>query len=356
MKQRNYVKTAALVLAVVMLLGLTACGGGSGSQVQHSDLVGKWASEEMTLYFKADLPEYVLVSFDNSDMYYGYSYTVEDNVLKVEIESMESVLEVTVESDRLVSGNLVFTKLPDDSGSQPQGGGQQAYQPPVNEPVTPAEPVQTAPPATDPPAVSTDLSGWYGVWDSGNWLLEINPDYALAYNIDNAEDEFDESVCISDIWDCDYVMDGNTMKMDCYDMAGNLMESLALTLEGGYLCNNGDPVFLKHTNNTGISDNMEGTWYAMPNAYFKFESGWDNASGDIITFYGDGTCLIQWSEGSSETHDGYYQMTTKFENPAIRMVLDGLERGTYEYEFISNDLLMIYTDNERCYGYLLYRK
>ena len=117
MKQRNYVKTAALVLAVVMLLGLTACGGGSGSQVQHSDLVGKWASEEMSLLFKADLPDYVMVSFDNSDMYYGYSYTVEDNVLKVEIESMESVLEVTVESDRLVSGNLVFTKLPDDSGS-----------------------------------------------------------------------------------------------------------------------------------------------------------------------------------------------------------------------------------------------
>lgn len=116
MKQIKYVKMAALALAVVMLLGLTACGG-SGSQVQHSDLVGKWASEEMTLYFKADLPEYVLVSFDNSDMYYGYSYTVEDNVLKVEIESMESVLEVTVESDRLVSGNLVFTKLPDDSGS-----------------------------------------------------------------------------------------------------------------------------------------------------------------------------------------------------------------------------------------------
>lgn len=114
MKYRKNIKVAALMLAVVMLLGLTACGG-SGSQVQHSDLLGKWVSEDMTVWFKADLPDHVLVSFDNSDMYYGYSYTIDGNVLKVEMESVQSVMELTVESGRLVSGELVFTKLPADS-------------------------------------------------------------------------------------------------------------------------------------------------------------------------------------------------------------------------------------------------
>lgn len=114
MKYRKNIKVAALMLAIVILLGLTACGG-DGRQVQHSDLLGKWASEDMTLWFKADLPEHVLVSFDNSDMYYGYSYTIEGNVLEVELESVQSVMELTVDSGRLVSGDLVFTKLPADS-------------------------------------------------------------------------------------------------------------------------------------------------------------------------------------------------------------------------------------------------
>lgn len=110
MNYRKNLKVAALLLAIVMLLGLAACGG-SSNRVQHSDLLGKWTSEEMGLWFKADLPEHVLVSFDNSDMYYGYSYTIEGNVLKVEMESLQSVMELTVDSGRLVSGDLVFTKV-----------------------------------------------------------------------------------------------------------------------------------------------------------------------------------------------------------------------------------------------------
>lgn len=378
MKYRNIIRFAALILTLMIALSLAACkdSGHQGNQQQDNDHSantiwnGLWVGEDEVLQIFRDEPVAMLFFMEtdgfymgaqnNADAFCGYNYTIHGNVLK--LENMYTVdgfapddgvapesMELTLESDRLVSGDKVYVKFTDKSGRT------EMQQPAVSEPTVSVAPVQTQPVATAP-AVSTNMSGWYGVWDSGSWLLEINPDYALAYNIDNAEDEFDQSVCISDIWDCDYVMDGNTMKMDCYDMAGNLMDSQALTLEGGFLCTNGDPVFLKHTNNTGISDNMEGTWYAMPNAYFEFESGWDNASGDIITFYGDGTCLIQWSEGSSDTHDGYYQMTTKFDNPAIKMVLDGIERGTYEYEFLSNDLLMIYTDNERCYGFLLYRK
>lgn len=236
------------------------------------------------------------------------------------------------------------------SGSQSQSGGSHE-----NSNVNFAAPVQTQP-VTTAPAVSVNTSGWYGVWDEGGWLLEINPDYALVYNLDNSDDDYDQSVCFADIWDCSYVIDGNTMELNGFDMAGNAVETIVLTLENGYLCMDGEPEFLKITNNAGQIDNLVGIWKMIPYTYFQFRSDWDSASGDIITFYQDGTCLIQWSEGSSETHDGYYQLTSKFDNPAIKMVVDGLERGTYEYEFISNDLLMIYTDNERCYGYLLYRE
>ena len=378
MKFRNIIRFAALILTLMIALSLAACkdSGHQGNQQQDNDHSantiwnGLWVGEDEVLQIFRDEPVAMLFFMETDGFYMGaqndfdkmcgYNYTIHGNVLKLENKyapdgyapddgAAPETMELTLDGDRLVAGDKVYIKFTETAGSaEPQ-------QPSVSEPATPVEPVQTQPMETTP-AVTTNLSDWYGVWGEGGWMLEINPDYALAYNIDDAEDYFDETVCISDIWDCSYVIDGNTMKLDCYDMAGNAVDSLTLTLEGGFLCMNGEPEFLKLTKNAGETDKLEGTWYALPDAYFEFEGGWNKASGDIITFYQDGTCLIQWSDGGSATHDGYYQMTTKFDNPAIKMVLDGIERGTYEYEFLSNDLLMIYTDNERCYGFLLYRK
>ena len=112
--------TCAL-LALVMVLGLVACGG-SSSKVEHSDLVGKWSGEVMTLWFKADIQDYVLVDFDGSDMYYGYNYTIDGNVLTVNLEDMDDEMVLTLESDQLVyeveyEGKVyteVFTRVSDE--------------------------------------------------------------------------------------------------------------------------------------------------------------------------------------------------------------------------------------------------
>lgn len=261
MKHKKYVKTAALVLAIVMLLGLAACGGGSGSQ--------------------------------------------------------------------------------------PQGGGQ-VYQPPVNEPVTPAEPVQTAPPATDAPAVSTDLSGWYGVWDSGGWLLEINPTYAFLYRLGSDQVNWWEVVCIENIYDCSYTINGNTM------ILSDGLQTLELTMQNDCLFMDGSPELTKICNNTGLTDNIIGTWRTL-GVDFHFQAHSSFLAGDEITFYGDNTCQYRYAD-ASDGYSGCYTLTSMFDNPAIVISgdLNG-EVGPYEYDFLSNDLLMIYTDNERCFGYLLYR-
>lgn len=258
MKHRNYYRVAALLLAVMMTLGLAACGG-SGS------------------------------------------------------------------------------------GGQAQSGGQ------VDQPKN-SEPVKA------PSSVAADVSQWYGVWSCGlDWLLEINSSYALVYDLDSMGDFFDERLCFEGLYDCNYTINGDVLTLNAYDMAGNLFRTMEMTLENGQLHVAGENALLtKLTNNTSAGEDLTGIWYS---AVLPIRFGSSNEfSGDRMTFYQDGTCLIQWSDGSSETHDGYYQMTTKFDNPAIRMVLDGLEGGTYEYEFLTNDLLMIYTDHERVCGFLLYRE
>ena len=121
MKNRRTCKFVALMLALVMVLGLVACGG-SGSKVEHSDLVGKWSGEVMTLWFKADIQDYVLVDFDGSDMYFGYNYTIDGNVLTVNLEDMDDEMVLTLESDQLVyeveyEGKVyteVFTRVSDE--------------------------------------------------------------------------------------------------------------------------------------------------------------------------------------------------------------------------------------------------
>ena len=103
MKQRNYYRVAALLLAVMMTLGLAACGGsGSGGQVDqpqkndHSANTvwnGLWVGEDEVLQIMSD--ESIALLFyvetdgfykgaqNNFDEVYSYSYTIDGNVLKL---------------------------------------------------------------------------------------------------------------------------------------------------------------------------------------------------------------------------------------------------------------------------------
>lgn len=121
MNNRKTCKLVALLLALVMVLGLAACGG-SDSKLEHSDLIGTWEGKVMTLKFKADNPDFVLVDFDGSDMFFGYSYTIDGNVLTVDLDGMDDEMVLTLESDKLVYQFVyqeqtlteVFTRVSDE--------------------------------------------------------------------------------------------------------------------------------------------------------------------------------------------------------------------------------------------------
>lgn len=387
MMHRKFHRVAALVLAMVLMLGLVACGGnGSGDQPQNGGQAAKpqgnddsvdtvwyglWVGEDEVLQIMPDEPIAFLFYLETDGFYMGaqndfdkicgYNYTIHGNVLKLENKyapegyapddgAAPETMELTLDGDRLVCGDKVYTKFTDKTGST------ETQQPPVSEPAAPVEPVQTVPVATEP-VVSTDLSGFYGIWYSGSWLLEINSSYAIAYDVDDVDTTYgiDGRVFVSDIWDCSYVMEGSTMKMDCFDAQGNLMDSYALTLEGGYLCISGEPVFGKLTSNMGASGELVGTWMTVGERTITFSDGaFSNFNGTEMAFYNDGTCMMQFSDGSGKDSFNYY-LTSKFDNPAFGIRADGIDAGSYEYDFMENDLLMIYTDLDRTEGFLLYR-
>lgn len=126
MKSRKNMKMAAMLLAVVMLLGLAACGGQEAS-LTSEDLHGNWASNDRCLIFPTDFDgAAVMYYIDQPDVFYGYNYTIDGNVLKMEntdtwedenaMEAPET-MELTFDADQLVSGDMVFTKVPADSDS-----------------------------------------------------------------------------------------------------------------------------------------------------------------------------------------------------------------------------------------------
>ena len=165
MKQRNYYRVAALLLAVMMTLGLAACGGsGSGGQVDqpqkndHSANTvwnGLWVGEDEVLQIMSD--ESIALLFyvetdgfykgaqNNFDEVYSYSYTIDGNVLKLKngYAADEGVapetMELTMNGDRLVSGDKVYIKFTETSGSG------QTQQPSVSEPAVQSEPAVTDP-------------------------------------------------------------------------------------------------------------------------------------------------------------------------------------------------------------------
>lgn len=221
------------------------------------------------------------------------------------------------------------------SDNKPQSSDQ-AYQPSVNDSYS--------------PAVSANTSNWNGLWYEGSWLLEINSDYAFLYRLGTDQVNWWDVACIENIYDCSYTTSGNTM------ILSDGLQTLELTMQNNYLSMDGSSELTKISNNTGSANNINGTWRAL-GVPFHFQAHSSFLAGDEITFYGDNTCQYRYIDDTSGEYSGHYTLTSKFDNPAIIICgdLNG-EVGPYEYDFLSNDLLMIYTDNERCCGYLLYRK
>lgn len=208
---------------------------------------------------------------------------------------------------------------------------------------------------TNKPAASQTSSGWYGLWDGGSAILEINENNAYYYVLGSVgDDPFEERIYV-ECYDCSYTISNNVMDLTTYDLNGGVMFSSELTLSGNYLCIEGEPEAIRITGNSGPYGDVIGCWNAI-GPVVRMEGDWfSSISGDELTFYSDGTCLLRWKDGAG-TYDCTYNLTSKYDNPAIGFRFNGYDADVLQYEFISNDLMMIYTNNDRTCGFLLYRE
>lgn len=216
------------------------------------------------------------------------------------------------------------------------------------------ETVVTTPNENEPEG-NTANSEVCGLWSAGGELIHIANDYCLYYRFGSSSGN-NPVACIGYIYDGSYTYDGNLLSMSIYDMEGNLYLSAEFTLENGMLCRDGDPVARKLSDNTGEYGRVTGNWHLLGDDFNIGSSvGGYAFNGTQMTFYNDGTCHSNWDDGSG-IDSGSYVLTSKFDCPAITLVDQyGFEAGTYQYEFLTNDLLMIYTTDDG-YGYPFYRQ
>lgn len=361
MKQRNYYRVAALLLAVMMTLGLAACGGsGSGGKVDqpqkndHSANTvwnGLWVGEDEVLQIMSD--ESIALLFyvetdgfykgaqNNFDEVYSYSYTIDGNVLKLKngYAADEGVapetMELTMNGDRLVSGDKVYIKFTETSGSG------QTQQPSVSEPA-----VQSEPAVTDPPVVSTSISG---IWQDGPGIFVFYNDFALAYVFGSGDDGDLRFAYLKNLYDCSYTLSGNTLSLSVFEMDGTPVHSGEFALDGNTL-SNGQDSMVKVSGNTGTEGDLAGTWHCMGDEY-QFGA----LTGMQLQFYNDGTYRMSQEDGSGQ-EGGTYRLTSQYDLPAVTLCDEnGNVIGTYCYEFLENDLLMIYVYDVDFGGYVFYR-
>lgn len=250
----------------------------------------------------------------------------------------------------------------DGSGDQPQSGGQ-VYLPPVNGSTN--TPVETG------PAVSTNANKWYGLWyldafEEEEWgtILEINPNCVYSYRAKLryvAHEQY--QIHLLEPVEIGYSVEEDMICLYFYDENGDVAETANVTIEGDllYLA---DYTYKKISNNLGENGNLSGTWYPIGTNVFL---GDEEASfdGQCLTFYRDGSVKAEWTNiwiddpwDTSKYDDcgGTYYFTSKFDIPAIAIHANGYDIGTFGYEFLTNDLIMLYTDDEYYQGFLMYRK
>lgn len=355
MKNRNYFRAAALVLAVVMALGLAACGG-SGSQSQsggqsasnsadNSAWYGLWSNEDVILEIRSTYAKlHHLAEPMVIERTYSCGYLIDGNTMHLDINSDDEVLrmDLTLDSDQLVAGGeTVYTRLSDDPDSikdyQLAATGSE---------ITATEPVLTEPVVTNPPAASTGITG---IWWDGPSVLVFHNDYALSYVFGSGDDGDLRFAYLKNLYDGSYTLSGNTLSLSIYEMDGTPVQSAELTLDGNTLYYDNNSM-VKVSDNNGVNGDLVGTWHCMGDE-FRFGS----STGTQMQFYSDGTYTIILEDGS-DRKGGSYVLTSQYDLPAV-MLLDenGEVIGTYPYEFLENDLLMIYVYDIDLGGYVFYR-
>lgn len=234
------------------------------------------------------------------------------------------------------------------SGNKPVGGGQ-SNQPLISE----TDNTRVEPVATNPPDPSNSL---VGLWVDAPGIFAFYDDFAFLYEFGSGDAAGLRFGYLKNLYDCSYTQNGDNVSVSVCDMEGELVFTGEYTLEGNILRDENNE-FVKVSGNTGEEGNMSGTWYSLGDEFRLGDAGvtGDVFSGNLLRFYDDGTCSASWDDGSGRK-DGKYVFTSKYDLPAITLYDEhGFELGTYPYEFLENDMLMIYIYDEDFGGYTFYR-
>lgn len=228
MKHRNYYRVVGLLLAVMMVLSLVACGSGASSQVPSSG---------------------------NSDI--------------------------------------------------------QSYEPPTSEPTN----CQTEPLEPDPLYVTFPNS-------VETAAIVFREESIMLYEFGQGSSGY----YLKNQYSCSYEMDDTTVVLSVYGDDGTLIRTSKYTFDGPYLwgSNWGSPHdFVIVSDSIGTKSDLVGAWYAIDDSM-------------TIQFYSDGTFRNGEVAGS-------YEFTSKFDIPAVMLYDEaGNTSATYCYEFLDNDLMMLY--------------
>lgn len=232
----------------------------------------------------------------------------------------------------------------DGAGSQSQSGGSsmQGYQPPA----TGSSNTQNEPDATNPPAVTTGITG---IWQDGPSVFAFYSDFVLAYEFGSGDDGDLRFGYLKNLYDGSYTLSGNTLSLSLYELDGTMVHTGDFVLDGDTLRSDVHEI-VKVSDNTGAEGDLVGTWHSLGD---RFE--FDAFKGTRMEFYNDGTCSASLDDGSGR-NDGSYVLTSQYDLPAVTLYDEyGNVCGTYPYEFLENDLLMIYVYDIDFGGYVFYR-
>ena len=198
---------------------------------------------------------------------------------------------------------------------------------------------QTEPDVSD---TSSEDYLWIGIsgTDDRQYMFVLNNDYTAklyAYDL-----EWTNTYYLEHPYECTWTPDGEGVTISAYEGDGKLVFSTNYVKDqpNFYVYHSGDQLVAGlawASNNDGIKHSLTGEWYYI------------GGSQTTMEFYDDGSFRTDQFSGS-------YHYTSKYDQPAFSVYNENTgKNSTHCYEFLENDLLLLYDDLDSSKLMMFYR-
>ena len=215
-----------------------------------------------------------------------------------------------------------------------------------------------AEPETSVPA-DDDSIAW-GIYATDNGLMvlgnQVGESYGMIFRI-GGSGAYNDVILEKDILELVYDVEGDQITLEVYTIDDEYYTTAHYYIEDDRFYCDGELMWERVSNNTGDRYDVTGRWLY---AGRKFELGGSGYIGYVfdgneLSLFSDNPCYSCWYDGSGRSV-GTYEVVSLFDRPAIAFKDKyGLSAGTYSIDYWSNDLLMIYSCDDKSRGYIFYR-